>query len=239
MLSRRSLAYLLAFVSVWTLSPAMAGQNGPDFAEVRRRAESGDSKAQPTLGSLYEYGVGGAPKDAAEALKWYTKAAEAGDTDARFNLAQMYFEGNGVPVNYGEAAKWYVCPQPNGQALASCKMISYKDLPQGARDLLHKLKCDTGDNYDYGSAVDLNGDGIPEYQFCCRDAPHGPCPAVVIGKIGSEWKEISPAGGVFAYGFPCGLFLVLDSRHHDFSDICLPNECSAPTSPTDTRCLPT
>jgi hypothetical protein len=53
--------------------------------------------------------------------------------------------------------------------LAYIPQTSYGDLPQGALDLLAKMKCHVGSNYDYGSAVDLNGDGEPEYQVCCGD----------------------------------------------------------------------
>jgi hypothetical protein len=49
-----------------------------------------------------------------------------------------------------------------------------------ALDLLEKLGCDVGPNYDYGTAVDLKGDGNPEYQMCCHEFPHGPCYAVLI-----------------------------------------------------------
>jgi len=35
------------------------------------------------------------------------KAAEQGDADAQYDLATMYHNGEGVPQNYAEAAKWY------------------------------------------------------------------------------------------------------------------------------------
>ncbi len=63
------------------------------------------------------------------------------------------------------------CPPPDRAIQAGCKEIAYKDLPDGAKSLLRKLKCDS----QYGSAVDLNGDGSPEYKFCCKQAAHGPC----------------------------------------------------------------
>lgn len=109
------------------------------------------------------------PRDYAEALKWYRKAAEQGDVSARMEIGRMNFEGIGMPKDYVEAARWYQCPKPSVQALAGCREISYGDLPQGALDLLAKMKCHVGSNYAYGSAVDPNGDGEPEYQVCCGD----------------------------------------------------------------------
>jgi hypothetical protein len=101
------------------------------------------------------------------------------------------------------------CPTPDKVIQSSCKEIAYKDLPDGARTLLHKLKCD----YDCGSAVDLNGDGSPEYKFCCKAASHGPCGSVVIGKIGTQWKDLTAKEGVLGFDGACNGFVVLMSQH--------------------------
>jgi hypothetical protein len=125
------------------------------------------------------------------------------------------------------------CPTPSKQVQATCRAITYEDLPNGARGLLRELKCDVGpeSSYDYGSAVDLTGDGSPEYQFCCHEAPHGPCGAVLIGKIGSEWRDLTAKEGMSGYEGPCNLFVVLESQHSGFHDLCLPNECAPPYKP--------
>jgi hypothetical protein len=126
------------------------------------------------------------------------------------------------------------CPTPDKVIQSSCKEIAYKDLPDGARTLLHKLKCD----YDCGSAVDLNGDGSPEYKFCCKAASHGPCGSVVIGKIGTQWKDLTAKEGVLGFDGACNGFVVLMSQHSGFHDVCLPVEC-APGSKTSQNCSPT
>jgi hypothetical protein len=226
-------------LTMLTFGQTVAPQDAAKLSSLRQRAEAGDVKAQSELGFMYEYGVGGAQRDPAEAVKWYHEAAEQGDVGAKHSIAVMYFEGRGVIKDYPEAARWYGCPKPNTQSLSSCREISYQDLPQGALDLLTKMKCDVSSNYDYGSAVDLNGDGEPEYQVCCKDASHGPCNAVVIGKIGSAWKELTAKEGVFGFANACGLFVVLDAHHNGFSDICLPNQCSMVSSPTGKPCVPT
>ncbi len=207
----------------------MQSQRNPAEALLwlHKAADQGDNEALYELGVGYEYGIFG-PRDDAEALSWYRKAAEQGNKSAAYVIGQKYFDGTGgVKQDFAEAARWFGCPKPSEAILASCRSISYDDLPRGARDLLNKMKCEvrTGSNYDYGSAVDLNGNGTPAYEFCCSEAPHGPCGAVLIGKIGEEWKEL---GSLLGFTGPCGCFVVLDSQHNGFHDVCLPNECSTP-----------
>ncbi len=52
-----------------------------DFAEWRKKAETGDANAQFNLGVMYDNGMG-VPKDDAEAAKWYRLAAEQGNAMA-------------------------------------------------------------------------------------------------------------------------------------------------------------
>jgi hypothetical protein len=131
------------------------------------------------------------------------------------------------------------CPKPSKETQASCRAITYKDLPAGARALLRKLKCDVGSGspYDFGSAVDLNSDGSPEYQFCCHEAPHGPCNAVLIGKVGTEWKDLTAKEGLLGFEGACNGFVALDSQHGGFHDVCLPVECSPLAK--EGNCVPT
>jgi TPR repeat protein len=48
----------------------------------------------------------GAPKNYAEACKWYLKAAEQGYARAQSNLGIMYADGAGVPRDYVQAYMW-------------------------------------------------------------------------------------------------------------------------------------
>ena len=136
-------------------------------------------------------------------------------------------------------ARRYGCPKPNIEALSTCSQVTYKKLPEGARALLRKMKCRVSPNYDYGSSVDLNADGQPEYLVCCMDASHGGCGAAIVGKVGSIWKDLTAKDGVLAYSPPCGLFFVLDSRHNGFSDVCLPMQCSMVSPSPGKPCVPT
>jgi TPR repeat protein len=62
--------------------------------------------AQKDLGSCYNHGHG-VEKNEQEALKWYRKAAEQGDSFSQNILGNMYQSGRGVLKDYYEAVKWY------------------------------------------------------------------------------------------------------------------------------------
>ena len=57
------------------------------FRELLPLAEQGDAAAQHKLGVMYDNGEGVLVNDA-EAVKWYRKAAEQGDSDAQTILGQ-------------------------------------------------------------------------------------------------------------------------------------------------------
>jgi hypothetical protein len=201
-------------------------------SEIVHKAQMGDPQAEAALGQNYEYGIW-SPKDQAQALVWYRKAAEHGDIGARERIGQMYFDGEGVQRDLTVAARWFRCPKPSEAILASCKEITYKDLPLGAFKLLQKLKCEVaknvlvgGSNYDDGSVVDLGGKGEPFYEMCCSEAAHGPCGAVLIGKIDGEWKDLTDKRGLERFSGACNGFLVLDAQHNGLHDVCIPNSCS-------------
>lgn len=99
----------------------------PDFADLVKRAESGDATAQWELGCWYQLGsrVG---KDEKEAVKWFTKSAEQGFAKAQFLLAGCYERGKGVAKNEKEAAKWYTksAEQGNEDAKVSLEQMKSK-----------------------------------------------------------------------------------------------------------------
>jgi len=99
----------------------------------RLAAKQGLAAAQYNLGKMYDNGLG-VPRDDVEAVKWYRLAAEQGQqrdadyeakiysaqalsqlrslanrgfAEAQFNLGWMYANGEGVPRDDAEAAKWY------------------------------------------------------------------------------------------------------------------------------------
>ena len=54
--------------------------------------------------------------DYATALREWKPLAEQGDSDAQFNLGQMYYYGRGVPRNYKTAVKWFRLAAEQGDA---------------------------------------------------------------------------------------------------------------------------
>ncbi len=68
-------------------------------------AANGDAQAQYSLGYFYQYGKGIAQNDA-EAIKWYKKSAENGNTDAILMMAALNSSGIMMPINKEESYMW-------------------------------------------------------------------------------------------------------------------------------------
>jgi len=79
---------------------------------------------QNDLGVCYAVGSGIAV-DKAEAVKWYKRAADAGDANAQNNLGVCYAKGAGVAVNKAEAVKWWKRAAAAGHAEAQnfCRQL--------------------------------------------------------------------------------------------------------------------
>lgn len=104
------------------------------------KANAGDANAAFALGAMHERG-NGVRQNAAEAVKWYRKAAEQGHAAAQFNLALILAKGRGVAANPVEAAKWYERAAAQGDVQAATNLgILYaqgkgvkQDMAQAAR----------------------------------------------------------------------------------------------------------
>lgn len=89
-----------------------AGQDGAeqDFTKAadwyRKLAQSGDARAQTSLGLMYARGYG-VSKNLAEAHRWWNFAAAQNDPGAQFNLGLTYIQGQGVATDYSRAARWF------------------------------------------------------------------------------------------------------------------------------------
>jgi uncharacterized protein len=64
----------------------------------------------------------GVPRDYAEAIRWYRKAAEQGDATAQISLGFIYHYGRGVPQDHAEAVRWYLKAAEQGEADAQIKL---------------------------------------------------------------------------------------------------------------------
>jgi len=138
----------LASIVLVTLLPVQAGSGagsipGPvqaaavdaqdDPADLRRRAATGDARAQLELGQRYEAGVPPFPFDQVEAARWYRRAAESGHAGAQVNLATMYLEGHGVRRDVAQAVTWYRAAAAQGNTMAQLELAMLYDT--GAGDL--------------------------------------------------------------------------------------------------------
>jgi uncharacterized protein len=122
----RVASVVLALIGSATAGPledASKALEGGDYAAALRLyrplADRGDLDAQFAIGQMYTLGHG-VRVDNAEAYRWYRRAAEHSDKQAKLsmskltvgaiaelNVANSHANGLGVPRNFGEAIKWY------------------------------------------------------------------------------------------------------------------------------------
>jgi TPR repeat protein len=78
------------------------------------------------------YAVGaGTGKDPAEAMRWYQKAAEAGNVVAQCRLAGGYLFGIGVPPDSTQAAAWFRKAAAQGVTFAQYELGSMYESGEG------------------------------------------------------------------------------------------------------------
>jgi S1-C subfamily serine protease len=99
------------------------------FNECTDSSEKANLYGAQCWAVAFDYRTGyNIPKDVAEAIKWYRKAADAGDASAMYDLGLIFEKGDGVPQNYTHAYAWYCLCAAKGWASAAT-----------ARDLLANL----------------------------------------------------------------------------------------------------
>ncbi|WP_051908363.1 tetratricopeptide repeat protein [Candidatus Odyssella acanthamoebae] len=123
-------------VAVRHLSQALKQGESRALPHLRTLAEQGHADAQYALAQSYEHGHGTLPQPL-EALHWYRqaaaqghsqalehlvsdkeKAAQEGDRQAQYELAQAYYYGNGLPLNIDEGINWFKRAAENHHAPA-------------------------------------------------------------------------------------------------------------------------
>lgn len=73
---------------------------------ARKAAEQGDPLGQALYGEILLFGRAGQAKNVAQGVQWIRKAAEQGDAKAQFVLANLLFNGNGLPKDPRQAGFW-------------------------------------------------------------------------------------------------------------------------------------
>lgn len=82
-------AVMLAAMVSCSTTEAPSDWKAKIFAKNLEKAQAGDAKAQKSVAYAYENGEVVA-KDIQEAVKWYRKAAEQGNTSAQASLMEIY-----------------------------------------------------------------------------------------------------------------------------------------------------
>ncbi len=137
------------------------------FDETRIKAANGDVAAQFNLGVMYAKGHD-VPRNEAEAVKWYLKAAEQNYAVAQYNLGSMYANGAGVPKDEVEAVKWWKKAAEQNVAAAQNNLGSmYGDGLGIAKDEVEAVKWyRKAADQDYAAAQNnlgfkyANGEGV-------------------------------------------------------------------------------
>jgi putative methionine-R-sulfoxide reductase with GAF domain len=91
-------------------------QDLPDSTSLeglRRLSKQGDTAAQFALGAHYATGEE-VQQDYAEAVRWFTMAAERGHVVAQATLGAYYWAGRGVPQDLTKAYFWSILAQAGG-----------------------------------------------------------------------------------------------------------------------------
>ena len=126
-------------------------------AYVEKAAKGGIGEAQYIVGSLFEYGHAGYPKDLKKAIGWYEKGIARGNTKAMVNLAYMYQDGKGLPINdrraialFNDAAK---AGDSRAQMVMAMRFFNGNGVPRDASDGLKWLRASAARGYADAQAV--------------------------------------------------------------------------------------
>jgi uncharacterized protein len=140
-----------------------------EIAILKKRAESGDVRAQVELGTAYAEG-NSVVEDDVEAIKWFRRAAEKRDAAGEYSLGEMYLSGRGVNTDLAEAVKWMRRAAEDGDARGQFNLAAMyvqgqgvpKDEAEAARWM--RKAADQGlaaGQFGLGSMY-MHGRGIPQ-----------------------------------------------------------------------------
>ena len=134
--------FTAGIVGVGTITSAQA-QNAPALSVLVREAKAGIPAAQFDLAIEYSRGENGLPKNAAQAVGWYEKAATQGYAPAETNLGNAYFNGrDGLPKSATQAVYWWEKAAARGYArgefaLGNAYFFSWGGLPKSATQAVY------------------------------------------------------------------------------------------------------
>lgn len=146
--------------------PPVTKRAQPLIAALKSKALQGNAKAQFDLGVSYRFGRG-VPRNDAEAVKWYRRAAEQGYAKAQYNVGVCYDFGTGIPKDHSEATMWYRKAAEQGHA---------------------KAQYNLGVSYKYGQGI--TRDDVEAYAWLSLAAANGE--TIALKSRGELEKELSP-----------------------------------------------
>ncbi len=101
---------------------ASASADAPDsLYELRQRAQAGDAEAEFEMGARYASGEDVA-QDYAQAVKWFTLAADRGQVLAAATLGAYYGAGRGVPQDDVSAYMWSAIAKQGGDEASKYRL---------------------------------------------------------------------------------------------------------------------
>ena len=109
---KKILSFLLALCMLIPLAvtPGYATVgSAEEFEQLKQRAEGGEAAAMAEVGSCYYLGNYGAgvDRDFSQALAWFLRAAEAGDTSVYMSIANIYEKGSAGERSVEKAYEWF------------------------------------------------------------------------------------------------------------------------------------
>jgi len=126
--ARGLLMLVCAVTEFSSIPPKVCDQIGP---LLQTGAAQGDLESEDALAKLYESGMFGLPKDPAQSIAWYQRAAERGDLLAESMLASRYEAGIGVPRDDVQAAFWNCKAAEQGDTPAQIEMAEAYESGRG------------------------------------------------------------------------------------------------------------
>ncbi|MDD5657065.1 MAG: caspase family protein [Elusimicrobia bacterium] len=131
-------------------------------------AKRGDAYGHHGLGWMYQNGWGGLPRDVAQAVRQYKKAADF--QWSQYDLGRLYYDGTGIKQDYAEAAKWWrkAADQGNAPAQGLLSWLYYngwgvkKDIAEAVE--LGRRSADAGDVFGrhWMGCIRYFGIGVPQ-----------------------------------------------------------------------------
>jgi localization factor PodJL len=155
------------------------------LARLKTMADAGSAPAQTLLARLYETGRGGVSQNWAEARRWTSRAADAGDAAAMHNLALYYFRGEGGPADAAAAAQWFRKAAEHGIVDSQYNLgLLYQSGSGVPRDLAQAYRwfmaaANGGDAEARASAMDLAGK-LPATQLVAAEGQAGADSATAV-----------------------------------------------------------